>query len=93
MSSNTPAVIPDAIRQAIEAIAAPYGGLSALTRPAVDPLPIGLESVTKAAKRLDCSTATVWRLIAAKKLPKVLLGPRTARIPSDAIDALIGGGK
>lgn len=47
--------------------------------------------VREVANRLQCSDRQVWRLIEDSKLRKVMLGPRTARVPEDSVNNLIRG--
>ena len=57
------------------------------------PLPAGkLLTVSEAAERLACGPRTVWRLIAAGRLPKRMLGRRSARVPEAAVVRLAEGG-
>lgn len=46
-------------------------------------------TVTEAASMLHVSPATVWRWIAAGKLPAHRVGPRSIRIEKDDIEAMI----
>lgn len=56
------------------------------------PLPAGkLLTVGQAAERLSCGSRTVWRLISAGRLPKRMLGRRSARIPEAAVVRLAEG--
>jgi len=50
-------------------------------------------TIAEAAQRLKCHRSTVWRMIARGVLPKVLLGPRSARIPESAVAAFAEGGR
>lgn len=49
-------------------------------------------TVKETASRLNCSVSTVWRLIKEEKLPKKMLGRRSARIPEKAVIRLMEGG-
>ena len=54
--------------------------------------PGSLLTVQQVADRLSCHKGTIWRLIAAGRLPRVLLGKRSARVPEAAVAALAEGG-
>jgi len=63
-----------------------------------EPLPTGppppcgkLLTVNEAAERLACSRRTIWRLFGTGRLPKVLLGSRSARTPEAAVVQLATG--
>lgn len=46
-------------------------------------------TVAGVARRLKCSRNTVYRLIERGELPRVKVGPKTTRIPDEAVDAFI----
>ena len=54
--------------------------------------PGSMLTVQQVADRLSCHKGTIWRLIAAGRLPRVLLGKRSARVPEAAVAALAEGG-
>ena len=57
-------------------------------------VPGKLLTIHEAAARLSCSKRTVWRLIAAHRLPSIRLGARSTRVPEAALVKLSeeGGG-
>ena len=60
--------------------------------PTADPPPAGkLLTVREAAERLSCGRRTVWRLLQSGRLPKRMLGTRSARIPEAAVIELAEG--
>lgn len=50
-----------------------------------------LYSVAQAARRLNCSRSTVWRIMRARGIKKVELYPGCERIRRSDIDSLAGG--
>lgn len=59
---------------------------------ATDPGDRRLLSIAQAARALNVSRTTVWRLLRDGRLPFVELRPGSRRIPSEAITALVKGG-
>jgi len=57
--------------------------------PAKTPLP--LVRYSKAAERLDVCERTVWNLVKAGKLQKVIIGPGCVRITGESLEALATG--
>lgn len=54
--------------------------------------PTELLKVSSFCEKAKCSRSTVFRLIKTGKIPKVMLGTRSLRIPESAVINLIEGG-
>jgi excisionase family DNA binding protein len=54
--------------------------------------PANLLRMKEAAARLGCSVRTIHRLVGEGKLPKTMLGKRSARIPEAALVRLVQEG-
>ena len=59
---------------------------------ATDPGDRRLLSIAQAARALNVSRTTIWRLLRDGRLPCVELRPGSRRIPSAAITAFVKGG-
>jgi excisionase family DNA binding protein len=62
------------------------------TEGATDPGDRRLLSIQQAARALNLSRTTVWRLLRDGRLPFIELRKGSRRIPSEAITALVKGG-
>jgi excisionase family DNA binding protein len=83
----TPAVLAELVRRG--------PADSAAAKPAAAAVPVApgaLLSVRAAAARLGCSRSTIFTMIRAGRLPRVLLGRRSARIPEAALAAMVDQG-
>jgi excisionase family DNA binding protein len=83
----TPAVLAELVRRG--------PAESATAEPAVVTTPVEpgkLLSVRAAAARLGCSRSTIFTMVRQGRLPRVLLGRRSARIPEAVLAAMVDQG-
>lgn len=79
------AATPDVLRRVDRILSGEIEG-------ATDPGDRRLLSIAQAARALNVSRSTVWRLLRDGRLPFVELRPGSRRIPSAAISAFVKGG-